>query len=432
MADWTHVQGTNTTAGSGTSNSLSFAVGNGNVVRGGVLLSHGSQVTKVTDDRNNVYRVTTDGDDGSGLYAALFRSVGLITNAPTTISVTCAPSSATFWIALDEFSPPTGTTAICLDGSQQLLSSTAASTANFQTLNPDDLVYAISFSTGVSTTGAGFTAGQGSGTGICSEWKIQAAASGSVNATYATQTLTTWMLVDAISPVAQTRWEFNQRANQRTATSATSGSVSFPNAVPAGHIIIADIAVDSLANLTSLTDDKGKNYQPNILTPNSGGRAIFWSGGLVNNGPKTITAQVSPASATVFFMAVDFAPPPGTTSVAIDGGGLVTTTTDTGATTTTPNITTTHNGDLAYSMCESTSAGAAPANSFSVLSGYGSTWADGYFIQQTSGSINASWTHSDPTGLNQSLVTFSAVSGGAGGTSFGLALGLGLGSLVTP
>src|SRR5262249_40485440 len=175
-------------------NSLSFgaAVTSGNIVRGGVLLDHGSSITSVTDDKGNPYRVTVSGDDGAVAYVALFRSLGdgtgLLKNAPQTITVTVSPSSATFFIILDEFAPPTGTTAISLDGGQAAVDNNPGlTTANFRTTKSDTLVYSASVaSSGTTTTGAGFNAGNGSPGAYISEWKIQATASDSVAAVYAT------------------------------------------------------------------------------------------------------------------------------------------------------------------------------------------------------------------------------------------------------
>lgn len=397
MVDWTRVQGTSTTVGSGTSNSLSFAgaVGNGNVVRGGVLLATGSAVTSVTDDKNNAYRVTSQGDDGNQLYAALFRSLHLVTNAPTTITVNCSPTSATFWIVLDEFAPPTGTTDISLDGFGRILqTNTALATNNFGTWRSDALIYSVCFSNGTATTGAGFTAGQGSGTGICTEWKIQAAAASGLNGAYATQTGTGWILADAIVPQAAL-WEPIQHALQRSTVNALTGNVSLHNAVANNSIVIGSIAVDNLSNLTSLQDDKGNNYT--VLTPNSNGRAIFWSAGLITNGPTTITATVSAQSATVFLMANEIVPPPGTISVAVDGTPVNTFILNTsGSSTTSPNVTTSNANDLAYSVNDTGNTNSLPTTGYSQFSGVfpdATTWSDAYALLLTAGTYNTTWSY---------------------------------------
>jgi hypothetical protein len=418
MTDWTRVQGTNTATGSGTTNSLAFgaAVTSGNIVRGGVLLTHGSFITNVTDDKGNVYRVTVSGDDNTTLYAALFRSLHLVTNGPTTITVTVSPSSATFWIVIDEFAPPTGTTDISLDGGQVELGTLGTLSAPFRITKPDTLVYSISFSSGTSTTGAGFTAGQGSGTARCSEWLIQATASDSVEAVYATQTASSWMVIDAIAPVAPTTWEPIQRQIQRTG-SGTTASVTLPNPVSPGNIVVGSIAISGVlaSVLTSLQDDKGHAYQliaGTVGNPAAAGdRQIFWSNGLINNAPQTITATFNTSQTVAFFLIDEFAPPPNTVSVAIDGTPANTTNATTGGTTTvnTPNVTTTHGNDLAYSFGDMFGSSTTPNNSFSDLNGQNFSWSDAWQIWPTARTANASWIHGSSTGSeNASLVVFSS------------------------
>lgn len=423
MADWLRVQGTNTESGTGLTNSLSFgaAVTSGNIVVGGLLLQNNSNnalpvgVVSVTDDMGNAYRVVNDGCDAVVLCAASFRSLHKITNGPTTITVTVAASASVFWMAIEEFSPPTGTTDISLSGQQYLVNDPGLALANFQVLDNDCLVWGIAFSTGVSTTGAGFTTGQGSGTNLASQWKIQATANNAVGVAWATQTGTVWAVAMAIAPVAQTRWEPIQRQMQRTG-SGTTASISFPRAVSSGSIVVGSIAVDNggLATLTSFKDDKNNVYSLISGTLNAGqgtgDRQTFWSGGFVTNGPTTVTANFSVSQSIALFLIDEFAPPPGASSVAIDGTPVNTFDSNAALTSiTTPNVSTLKSGDLAYGWADNAGREDNPGNSFCATNGQSLTWMSAYYITGAPGSYNFVCNHGAAAGGNDaSLVIFNA------------------------
>jgi hypothetical protein len=415
MSDWTRVQGAQSTTASGTttnSKSLGAVITSGNVLVGTMLLTSGSGLISIKDDKNNNYLPVPYADDGNNIVYGFYPDPdvgnGLLTNGPQTITVITTNSPAFFWLNMAEFSPPTGTIAISLDGSQTVASNFAGATLpNFQTLNNDVLLFSAMYTTGVATTGAGWNTDAGSGTQQCSQWKIQATASGSVSAAYATQTGSGFGVVFGIAPVARSHWVPIQASWQHNNVAGTSGSVSFNNSVGAGNCVFGMIAIDNLANLTSLTDDKGNNYLPNILAPNFNGRALFWLGP-ISNGPKTVTANLSVSSSLVDVAVAEFRPPPNTVSVSLEAytqaqpSGTV-------SPQGTGNITTTVNGDLLISMGEPSSGGAEPANSFSVLAGSGSTWGLGYQVQGTaSASTNVSWSFITPTAINEYLAAFQA------------------------
>src|SRR5215813_6480912 len=180
MADWAYVQGNNTGTGSGTSNSLSLgiAVTSGDIVVGAVLLQGNVGITKVTDDQNNAYDIINTGWDGAGgasnLTVGSFVSLHPITNNPSTVTINLTATSGIFWILLDEFTPPTGTTDICFNGATYMVNDTGATFPAFNTLDNDELIWCVSFATTTTTSpGTGFTAGQGGGTQRTSQWKIQ-------------------------------------------------------------------------------------------------------------------------------------------------------------------------------------------------------------------------------------------------------------------
>jgi|SRR5882672_208293 len=190
MADWNRVQGATTTTPVGGALSFASPVGNGGIVVGAVLLDHAVTITSITDDQGNGYTVVVSHDDGTlDIYG--FRSTGLIANAPVTVTVHTSGASGNFWIVMDEFSPPTGVTSISGDGSSVTFGSLGTTFTSFDTSLPDDLVWACALSSGTSTHGAGFTAGQGDGTNRTTEWGIQASPA-TVTMNLATQTSTLW------------------------------------------------------------------------------------------------------------------------------------------------------------------------------------------------------------------------------------------------
>jgi hypothetical protein len=419
MTDWTRITGaTNTTGGGSNTVTLTIsAVGSGNVIVGGILMGFTVFVQSVTDNQGNLYEITAESNDNNGgfpgLAAAGFRSLGLITNAPTSLTVTLTGTSTNFWVSYEEFQPPTGTTAICLDGTQIIVADTGSALPNMQTKNNDVLVWTVSFSTTLSTApGTGFTAGMGSGTQQCTEWKIQATPSNAVTIAYASQTGSTWSVAFGIAPVAQTRWEPIQRRMQRTVTLATTGSISFTHAVTSGNIVVGTIAVDDVTKITSIVDDKSNNY---ILVPGTqaNGRQIIWSGGRLTNSPTTITINLSVSSSVVFLQVVEFSPPPGISSIVVDtGSGVNTFDNVVGTTTSSPNLTTTANNDLLFSFGDFGGGTAKPTGGFCGCTGVDLTWEDAYFIQDTAGSISVTWNHgtTNTGGNNVSLAAFSPLS----------------------
>lgn len=195
MADWSQVQAKNSQSPAGNTLILTFTsvVSSGSIVVGGVLLNTGFVLSTVTDDKLNAYTVFDSHDDGS-LYVAGFHSNSTITNGPATLTYTATGTGTTanFWVAQNEFTPPTGSTGvITVDGSSTTSASGGTSFTNFSTSDSDDLVYAVSFSSGSSTHGSSFNAGAGDGTAVCSEWGIQSSA-GTVTMTLATQTGSFW------------------------------------------------------------------------------------------------------------------------------------------------------------------------------------------------------------------------------------------------
>src|SRR5262249_9406629 len=161
-----------------------------------------------------------------------------------TINLTA--TSGIFWILLDEFTPPTGTTDICFNGATYMVNDTGATFPAFNTLDNDELIWCVSFATTTTTSpGTGFTAGQGGGTQRTSQWKIQ---SSPATVTPAFSAITgggnTWAAAFSISPNPRRRWKPVQRAIQRS-QSGTTGTISLPNPVGYGNFLVGVIAIDT-------------------------------------------------------------------------------------------------------------------------------------------------------------------------------------------
>lgn len=174
MADWNRVQGTKTTSPVANSLAFSASVGVGNVVVAAILLSTGFTLAEgtITDDQGNPYKIVSSFDDGIlNIYG--IRSVGIITNGAKTLTFPPSGSPGTFWIVIEEFSPPTGTVTIASDGATITSNSAGLAFAAFNTTKPDDLVWAASLSSGQSVHGSSWTAGQGDSSSQTTEWGIQ-------------------------------------------------------------------------------------------------------------------------------------------------------------------------------------------------------------------------------------------------------------------
>src|SRR5258706_11881923 len=202
MADWNRVQGIATITGGVTSWNRAFAApvgvgGNPAGIIGAVLLDTGKTLLSVTDDKGNSYDIFDSHDDGI-LYTVAFKSSGLITNGPQTLTFIPSAATADQWSVQDEFSPPTGAINISVDGSSNQFNSNGVNFLPFATALPGDLVYAVSMSSGISTHGAAFNAGTGDGTARCSEWGIQSTPA-TVTMNLATQTNAFWGPAFALS-----------------------------------------------------------------------------------------------------------------------------------------------------------------------------------------------------------------------------------------
>jgi chitodextrinase len=396
--NWTHIQSALNTTANGTTGTLAFAnpISSGNIVVGAMLETGGALPINITDDKANSYVLVNSGYQPGGAPNSVtgFRSAAPITNGAKTLTFTYQ-SAGTVWLLMDEFSAGITLPGISVDGSQLLIAGNAPSaTPNFQTLHNNDLQYSVSMCSAAVTAGAGWTAAQGNGAPQMSEWR-QVASPGNANNAAFTTAGQNWATVFGISATQRSSWQLRQNQIQRTANNTTSGSITFPNPVAAGSIVIGSIAVGTNGNITditSITDDKGNNYTivPNFI--NATGRAIFWSNGPINNGPSTITCTASVSETVIYFLAAEFLPPPGTSTFAIDGTPVATKPAG-NPPYTSGTITTTHNGDLIYGFMDAGGANqfSIPANGFSTLSGQGMTWCDAFLIQQAAGPINAVW-----------------------------------------
>jgi hypothetical protein len=408
---WTKVQSKSQTTGGATSQAVSFtsAIGNGNIVLGAVMFDTNAFPINITDDKGNAYTVVNNGRTPAGAVntVAGFRSIAPITNGAKTLTFTYQ-TTGLVWIVMDEFNPGVALTGISLDGSQLLINSALQTTPVFQNLQVNTLQYCAVFGTATVTPGSGWTVAQGGGASQMSEWKQVAAASNANAGTFACAG-TVWATAFAIAPFTRNSWEPRQSQLQRTVVNATSGSISFLKPVASGSIVIGTVAVGTnghVSDITGITDDKGNNY---TLVPgyiNANGRAMFWSNGVLTNGPTTITCTCSITETVIYFLATEFLPPTGTVNFALDGTPVMT---QPGASPfNSGTVTTTVNGDLLYSEADLTGASTLPSNGFSTLNGQSMTWADAYRIQPTAGAAVAQWTSPSGGSNTVGLAAFKA------------------------
>lgn len=410
LADWTHVRSAtaNAVTGSSTPTLTITAPTSGDVLVGNVQLDTGIYLESVTDNQANLYSVIGGSDNAIATFG--YRSLGLITNGPTTLTfhLSAAPSSTQQLVA-DEFTPPAGTSAISLDGTTAFTflglagapSTTVASA--FQNIHSDVLIYGAGYSpAGALTAGTGFTLAAASNNEF-SEWQIQSSASSSNSLSWASNPGDIWGVAFGIAPVPATSWEPIQTRHVQPTAAAGAGSVwtlsaTLPAAMSTGHIFVGTIGLESgvIGDLTSVTDNLTGNYP--ALTPNTGAHFLFWSGGLMTTTPQTITVTVN-ASQNIFIQLTEFAPPPHTTSVQIDGGGPALQSANAQGTSTTPAITTTASGDLVYTFASFASTGVAtPLGGISLVGNWGFFNADGYLIEGAPGSVTTSYVTSTATG----------------------------------
>jgi hypothetical protein len=404
MADWTRIQGNDAQSTAVGTVSFGAPVASGNIVVGGIVVNTGIYVTSVTDDKSNIYDIVAAGDDEAVNSVAGFKSRGLITNGPTTITVNISGVPSTFFFkAVEEWAPPTGTTNISLDGTTwfvmpstgiQGLAGTA--TSPFQTIQNDVLLFGYVVDQGTITAGTGWNTGIIDGPLITYTFnKIQATPSNSNQLTFGSQTQTAAGVCFGIAPVKASSWVPVQRAFVPLQT-AVSVVLTFPQPVTPGNLIVGGYG--ALGGVASLVDNLGSHYESNLLS-SVASHAIWWSNGLMASAPQTFTITQS-ASNQVAATIVEFAPPPGMTAVAVDGGGAVQNNYSGVAVTTlsTPNIVTTKSNDLIYAWITSeATVQDNPLQGFNMLNHWGIKNADSYFIQSSPGTIAPSWNFASTT-----------------------------------
>lgn len=402
---WTHVQSAQSVALSGTSGSIAFAspITSGNIVVGGFLGTSSAILTNVTDDKGNAYVFTNSGyqpGDAHPNTVTGFRSAGPITNGAKTLLFTYQTGG--IGALIDEFSAGITLSGISLDGSQLLLNTQGTAFPGFQTVHTNILLYSVAFFDAALTSGAGWTTAQGGGSNPLAQWKQQSTPSGSTSAVFGSNTGDAWATVFGINAASRTSWELRQNAIQRTANSITTGSVTFPKAFASGSVGIGTIAIgteaggdDQIANITSLADDKGNNWQ--IVAPNARGRAIIWTGGPVSNGPQTLTCICNRTETVIYFLVNEFLMPPGTSICSLDGS--VETTVPPGPPYSSGTITTTAPGELLYGYLDAFTTGGTsiPNNNYSALNGLSMTWSDAFRIGLSAGTESMSWLGGTPS-----------------------------------
>jgi hypothetical protein len=415
-ADWTRVQGTSAFSTAVHTISFGSAVTSGDIVVGGMVMDSGIYLVSVTDDKSNKYDITA-ADDNGGFAVAGYKSHSLLTNGPTTITITLSATPVTYFFkGIEEFTPPTGTSNISLDGTTCFVSLTSNSTqglngtssSQFQNINTDVLIWSLVITSGAFTHGAGYALGiDDTVNSIFSEYLIQSTAS---NADVATWTGPTevWGVAFGIAPKSATSWvPVQRRLFPVTGGNVTSISLTFPNPVTPGDIVVGGYG--AVGTLVSIADNLGGNYTADVLT-SSNSHSIWWTGAPLSTTPQTFTITQA-AAAVMAGTIVEFAPPPGKSSVSVDGGGAVVSayfTTPNITTLSSPTITTVIPNDLVYSWISSgTSIQDNPINGFNSLDQWGVKNSDSYSIQATPGSAVASWNFAG----SQSVIVFEAAFG---------------------
>jgi len=438
MTDWTRVQGAQSqapTLGLTVSIALTNPVASGNIMACEAIISNANQIISAVDDKGNNYTWVAPSFTVANPVVAFYpdpdsATFGLLTNGPKTLTVTLAATPSYFWYDLTEFSPPTGTVGTCLNGFNFNSGGLANATdiATFFVDTNDTLLYATQLSSGTGTTGAGWTAGAGSTTAVCSQWKILAAAGLTGTNSFATNTGSGASICIGIAPVKRNNWLPQQCIMNHSGITGTTISAGVQNGIGPGNYVWGMLADNNGAgggtytNCSTLVDDQGNNYKPNILNPNSNGRAIFWLGP-INNGAKTLTLTTVASSTGLFLAFAEFRPPPGMSSATLDGSELENTAAGTSPQTIGP-LTTSGAKELLFVMEEPASGQGNPTDGFAALVN-GETWCMGYRNAPSAGSYSSSWSFNTAGSNHQYLAALKTTfSGGLTGL---LAL-LGIGS----
>lgn len=403
MTDWTRVQGADDDT-TGLSVSFGVAVTSGSIVWGGIGLNTGNALLSVTDDKSNIYDITAGGDDEAILAVFGFKSRGLITNGPTTITITTSIAVASFCFkAIEEWTPPTGTTAISLNGSTWfampsggIQGLTNLQTSPFQTTLSDVLLAAVVFDQDAAFGfGAGWTIGINHPANITfTASQIQATASNSNQLTFSSNANTAWGVCFGIAPVAASSWVPVQRTFAPLVT-ATSVTLTFAQPVTAGNVIIGGFG--AVGGISTIIDNLGAHYEGDLLS-SVANHAIWSPLTLMSTTPKSfvLTQGASqPIAATI----AEFAPPSGINTIAIDGSAVQDHYTGVSITSlSTPTITTTLNNDLVYSWITSgASVQDNPTGGQNMLSHWGIKNADAYSLQVTPASLTPTWNFAGST-----------------------------------
>jgi Concanavalin A-like lectin/glucanases superfamily len=158
---WSRIQGKTLPAvpGSGTGASVSFdaAVSSGNIVLGVCWAQNATSFSgvTVTDDKSNTYDIV-DQSTAGGWPLVSFKSHSVITNGPTTITISGITGSGIVWPIIEEFSPPGSVVSV----DAHTINTTDISSLNVTTTHDGCLVWSGVVVNGtVHGAGTGFTIG---------------------------------------------------------------------------------------------------------------------------------------------------------------------------------------------------------------------------------------------------------------------------------
>lgn len=179
-------------------------------------------------------------------------------------------------------------------------------------------------------------------------------------------------------------WAYIQSGNVQGGA-GTSASASFNTAVGSGHVVCGVVFTSNVV-VSSVTDDKGNPYT--FIAGGTGSEGFFpFYGGPFTNGPTTITVTCA-SSSFVWVLIDEFAPTLGSGAVYSDGSNSVN---SGSAQTSSGNFTTTHNGDLIYSVVVD-SSGITPGSGFTLIQGIGTnSMCSEFMLQSTAGTTAGTW-----------------------------------------
>src|SRR5579883_1873527 len=179
---------------------------------------------------------------------------------------------------------------------------------------------------------------------------------------------------------------------------STHNSVTLGSAVTSGNFVVGMCwwnANPGTVGSITVTDDKGNNYTIIDSDFAHGWYLItFWSGGLLTNGPKTITVTAPNSTAYVWPTVEEYSPPSGALGVALDGHSINSSGSNTSPISA-PSFSTTSPNSLVWAGAVVNNGSASPTPGTGFTSGLSpGAYIGTEYLTQAAGSITPSFTGS--------------------------------------